>query len=403
MADNPFEQAGMIQNNAGMNESRQMRMMMMADRMGMQGMRQPHMGGGMGGPSPMLNAMMGMGNQPDYSAFTYDPSMRAEAQAAGINPLAPEQVRQNAILPNSGFFGNHPHLSAMLEGGLFAGAATRGGNTPGESAANVLGGIMEGSLARKGLLNRQFAQPFQNASMLENLQDRKAQIAERNDTAALRHTDMEYKAEQLRQLKAGAGYTKQEMAKPYAVGNDVYGPNPQFNPNAKGTAPYADGIHEAASPWSVIGQVDKSSQKPDWAGTSGNTREYLGILGVKDPDQATPRDWSNARRMQNQDKIDDKVRPTQPDSLNAKQKELMKPIDAQMGKLDTKETTSELRQQVFLDPKWSGKTIDAIDAEVENRRELKRKTLSDQKDKIMSTPASQPSSNRVLVEGKDFH
>src|ERR1700686_1844695 len=94
------------------NQSMQMRMMMNADRMAMQGMpRTRFASGGRGGlgQNPMPGAMMG--NETDYSPFTYDPALNAQARAAGVTPLDPSQVKHNAVLPNTGFFGNHPRLS----------------------------------------------------------------------------------------------------------------------------------------------------------------------------------------------------------------------------------------------------------------------------------------------------
>lgn len=114
--------------------------------------------------------LMGVGEQPDYSAFTYDPAMRAQAQAAGINPVAPEAVQHNAFLPNSGFFGNHPRLSGAIEGALFGAAATRGSDTIGEGISNVASGVLEAHAARQNILNRQFSRPFEANSMLEHLQ-----------------------------------------------------------------------------------------------------------------------------------------------------------------------------------------------------------------------------------------
>lgn len=124
------------------------------------------------GQDPMLGAMVARdAGMPDYSSFTYDPGLNAQARAAGVVPLSPDQVQRNAVLPNSGFFGNHPNLSRMLEGGLFGAAATHGSDTWGEGISNVAGGLIEGRQARAGLLNQQFARPFQAAGMLESLRD----------------------------------------------------------------------------------------------------------------------------------------------------------------------------------------------------------------------------------------
>lgn len=170
---NPFEQ---YQLNSGQDlraQSMQMRMMMNADRMGQMGMPRTRYAGARGGQqgiNPMLGAMAG--NSGDYSAFTYDPTLNAQAQAAGVTPLRPDQVNPNAIFPNSGFFGRHPRLTSMLEGGIFGAAATRGSDTIGEGISNVASGLLEGRMAKQGIVNRQFQQPFNSANMLESLQDK---------------------------------------------------------------------------------------------------------------------------------------------------------------------------------------------------------------------------------------
>ncbi|HXC62449.1 MAG TPA: hypothetical protein VNV63_07225, partial [Nitrospiria bacterium] len=159
-----------------MNEYRAMRMMNMADRMNPQA--RSHFSGGRGGlgQNPMLSSMLsGEAQQPDYSSFTYDPAARQAAQQYlgqfGLSPVAPQNVQHNAFLPNTGFFGNHPRLSGMLEGGLFGAAATRGSDTWGEGISNVAGGMLEAKMARQGMINQQFAKPFQAAHMLEGMRD----------------------------------------------------------------------------------------------------------------------------------------------------------------------------------------------------------------------------------------
>jgi hypothetical protein len=83
MADfNPFQQFGGLQDTAGMNEYRMMRMMSMSDRM--QRADVPHMrtpgvghGGGIGGNPMLANMLSQQAGEPDYSQFTYNPQMKA--------------------------------------------------------------------------------------------------------------------------------------------------------------------------------------------------------------------------------------------------------------------------------------------------------------------------------------
>jgi|SRR5581483_8431655 len=131
--------------------------------------------GNRGAANPWFAQMGQLGNTPDYSGFTYDPGANAAASAAlrpyGLSPLNPNQVNPNAIFPNSGFFGRHPGLTSRLEGGIFGAAATRGANTWGEGISNVAQSMIEGPRAKAGIVNQQFARPFQQAQMLESLQD----------------------------------------------------------------------------------------------------------------------------------------------------------------------------------------------------------------------------------------
>jgi hypothetical protein len=175
MADNPFQSAlNPRSQGAGLWD---LRMMSAANRMETpfeRGMRGPGHGGVSG--NPMFSAMAGMANEPDYSQFTYDPVMRQRAIAAGVSPLEANQVQQNVLLPNSGFFGRHPNLSRALEGGLFAAAATPssgGVASAGENISHAIEGMIGGERMRQGLYRQQFARPFEAAGALEQLNDMK--------------------------------------------------------------------------------------------------------------------------------------------------------------------------------------------------------------------------------------
>lgn len=128
--------------------------------------------------APNRNAqqnMPGVGDGQDYSQYTYDPEAHAAAAhflgQYGLSPLDQSQVKQNTILPNSGFFGAHPRLSAMLEGGIYGAATSRGSNTIGEGITNVADSLIAGPRMRAAAFNQQFEKPFQAANMLEGMQD----------------------------------------------------------------------------------------------------------------------------------------------------------------------------------------------------------------------------------------
>jgi len=152
-----------------------MRMMAAANRSEMPFERMAGRGYGHQGISgnPMLSSLMGSSGEPDYSQFTYDPVMRQRAIDAGIQPLEASQVKQNVVLPNTGFFGRHQRLSNAIEGGMFGALAAHGGMTPGDTIQGTLEGIVGGPRLRQGMQREQFARPFEAASMLEGIADRK--------------------------------------------------------------------------------------------------------------------------------------------------------------------------------------------------------------------------------------
>jgi len=111
----------------------------------------------------------------DYSQFTFDPDAHAAASKFlgqyGLSPLAPSQVQQNTVLPNTGFFGNHPRLSRMLEGGIYGAAASQGSNTWGEGIQSVANSLIAGPRMQAAAYQQQFEKPFQAARMLEGMED----------------------------------------------------------------------------------------------------------------------------------------------------------------------------------------------------------------------------------------
>jgi hypothetical protein len=281
MADqNPFQ--SMLNPNSGRMGLYDMRMMQSANRMEApfeRGIRAPR-------SQAVTRAMGGMSDEPDYSSFTYDPTMHARALAAGVTPLEANQVKQNVLLPNTGFFGNHPTLSRALEGGIFGALASHGGQTAGESIQGALEGLVGGQQARQNLYRKQFAGPFQSANAMENLEDRAALSKERDETATLRHTQMEYDMAKMNELK-NAPPPRYELPINREVSSfQVW--NPDTHKYEQQANPYFD-PRTAAAP------------KVSWGGTE-HLREYLEPMGVKDPDQATPAQWAKARQQEQADK-----------------------------------------------------------------------------------------------------
>lgn len=191
---------------------------------------------------PMISGLAGMAGEPDYSRFTFDPQARAQATQAlspyGLAPLAPEDVKRNAILPNTGYFGDHPRLSGALEGGIFGALAAHGGETPGESIQGALEGLVGGHRIQQGLYNQQFARPFEAASMMEQLQDaqqrrqlQSAQIKRYSDESDIQRDRVEIERQKnlinLDKINAtrpvpveGGSYVYQGQGGPPTIGKD---------------------------------------------------------------------------------------------------------------------------------------------------------------------------------------
>ena len=258
-----------------MQPLRAMRAMSMASRVYGPQMGRQRMANGQ---NSLLSGLLGGGGGSDYSQFTYDPDARAAASEFlgqyGLSPLAPEDVKTNAVLPNSGFFGRHGRLSGMLEGGLFGAAATQGGDTIGENISGVARGMIEGPQMRANILNQQFARPFQAAGMLENLQD---QVQKRD----LQEAQIQYYNERaLREPIPHAVTPLPSTAGGYITydneGNETVKENPFYDPKSNRTGGSA------------------------WANATA-VRPYFQQMGINNPDDATPAQWKKANDMRVRD------------------------------------------------------------------------------------------------------
>lgn len=288
MADyNPFQ--GMLNPNMSRGANLwDLRMMSAANRMEQpfeRGMRGMYGRRGVSG-DPMLAGMAGMANEPDYSGFTYDPAMRQQAIAAGVHPLEANQVQNNVFLPNTGFFGRHPRLSAALESGMFGAMAAHGGETAGESIQGALSGALGGQRMRQGLWRQQFARPFEQAGALEGLRD--MQQRRELQAAQIKHysseADIQAERIQLERDKNALGYDKLNATRPVPVEGGTYVYNP--------SAPEGKGWEFQAGPGKGAGERDLDI----------GTREQLKIMGVA-PGAATPAQISQANQRSQQQAI----------------------------------------------------------------------------------------------------
>ena len=222
--------------------------------------------------SPMLGGLAGMANEPDYSAFTYDPALRQQAISAGVQPLEASQVKQNTLLPNTGFFGNHPRLSSALEGGLYSLAASHGGMTTGESMQGVAEGLIGGHRIQEGLRRQQFARPFESAGMMEGLRDAQAQRNYRNTEA-----DFQAQRAQIEQDKLAVQQERANTHPPVPVEGGVY----MYGPGQYHAPTFAQPYQSAEQPgYKFIpgpGRHEPSNITP-------RTREILATMPGVDPD-----------------------------------------------------------------------------------------------------------------------
>lgn len=245
MADsyNPFQ--SVMQPNSRQAGLWDLRMMSAANRMEApfeHGARSSY-GHGIAG-DPLLSGLASNRGEPDYSQFTYNPAMHQAAIAAGVQPLEANQVKPNVLLPNTGFFGNHPALSGGLEGALFGLAASHGGATLGESLQGVAEGVIGGQQIRQGLQRQQFARPFEARAMLEGMQDRQQKRDLQDaDIQHLRALNEHYKngddekaaalenTQRHQEIMEGLGYQRLEATAPRNLGEGLYG---YYNPGGSG-------------------------------------------------------------------------------------------------------------------------------------------------------------------------
>jgi hypothetical protein len=225
-----------------------------------------------------------MGGGEDYSQYTFDPQAHEAASQFlgqyGLSPLDPSQVKPNTILPNSGFFANHPRLSSMLEGGIYGAAATRGGATIGDNISNVADSLIAGPRMRAAAYNQQFERPFQAAHMLEGMQD---QAQKRELTEA-----------QIQHARAVTQRLNDPLPKPdHPVTGMSANDSSFFTYDSEGNATQ----HE--NPFFDKTAANAGKMHP---GITAVYR-YFRQMGITDPDNATPEQWKKVNQMDADDKV----------------------------------------------------------------------------------------------------
>lgn len=134
-------------------------------------MHSPSMGR-MGSTAPQANPFLNSSDSGISAGVFQDPVFRANAdQALSQYGLQLPEARQNAFLPEGGFFGNHPRLSAGLEGAMLGAAGTQGAETVGQGVSNAINGGLGSILSRNAMLSAPYEQTFRAAQQMEQMRD----------------------------------------------------------------------------------------------------------------------------------------------------------------------------------------------------------------------------------------
>lgn len=132
-----------------------------------------------GAPRPRAASRSRGGGNPGADPGYVDPSIFADPQVrqAANEHLAPyglqlpENAREFGILPEGGFFSNHPTLGRALDSGLFGAMATNGGATIGENIQNVIHGVLAGRNMQAQAQAAPFTSVMNQAAQMEQLRD----------------------------------------------------------------------------------------------------------------------------------------------------------------------------------------------------------------------------------------
>lgn len=249
-------------NNAAHNQMMQMRMLRYMrplfpehDSNG----RQSHRG----------NPLLGGDSGADFTQVMRSQAARQQANdMLGQYGLSlPEDINPNAFLPNSGFFGRHQKLAAMLEGGVL-------GGIHGAENGTIMGGVAGGLQAlgdRRNAVNAQLAAPFGMWQQMANMEKESTQI-----------DDMRALADE-RRRKA-----QDPMSKFYSVHQDkntglLVGMGP------KGLEELPGQRDTSGAPKYDFGSADKPPKY------SQGVTDQLYIMGV-DPKTATPAQLDKANK-----------------------------------------------------------------------------------------------------------
>lgn len=136
----------------------------------------------------------------------------------GFGQHMPENPSPYAMLPNSGFFGQHQKLGGALEGGLFGAANTPSAQTWGEGINAVARGILGGTAERARAINQQYSQPFQQAGQVGQLmqmqQMMKLEQARAEQQGALAQKDLRQPTQKYQHIFPDIGGKKAYGVKP---------------------------------------------------------------------------------------------------------------------------------------------------------------------------------------------
>lgn len=348
--------------------------------------------------APMPRASRGRGttnpltNQPDavdYSQFTYNPEAHAAAEQMlspyGLHPLDASQANPNALFPNTGFFGRHPKFTNALEAGLFGLTDPGTGDTVGENISNVLGGVLRSRQERQHLINNQFAQPFNQAVLFEQM--KKEQLGNQE-----LQTRMKLQNAQIAALQDKTPVTDDPLMFHYLAAdkqNEI-------------------GVTKSGKIMKLPPSLDKTGSK-----LQTGVSKYIGEINSLgyDPNDMGPDEWKNvvtlfnkntARRAGGNAAAVGDVHQTNPGQPNAPETPEMKTqrelYKQDMGKLDSPSTRQQIYTDLFAKRGFQLPlpTDEEIESEIKARKAKRTSQFNDVYNKLMP---SQPT--RPIVTSKD--
>ncbi len=148
----------------------------------------------------------------DYFSPLLQGSM-SQARESANNPFL--------VLPNRGFFGNHPRISGAIENALIGAATTQSGDTVGENISNVARSVLGLPDAKQAIRTQRAMAPLQFAQPLMQLMQMQQKMADSRDERIYKQGLLQYYS----QLGAKAG--QPDFERPYGADGKLWTMDPR--------------------------------------------------------------------------------------------------------------------------------------------------------------------------------